>query len=69
MQRVTFRCKRSGNLVHFTDEQAISSLRALESYEEVKPVGVLPGNPELRSAQAAPVEAVEKQRGRPRKSI
>lgn len=33
---VTFRCKRSGNLVSFTNENDIEGLRKHEGYEEVK---------------------------------
>lgn len=33
--RVFFRCKRSGNLVSFTNENDIAGLRKHEGYEEV----------------------------------
>lgn len=32
---VTFRCKRSGNVVKFTNENDIAGLRKHEGYEEV----------------------------------
>jgi hypothetical protein len=35
MSIVTFRCKRSGNLVSFTNENDIEGLRAHEGYTEV----------------------------------
>lgn len=34
--KVTFRCKRSGNTVSFTDEADIAGLRTHDGYEEVK---------------------------------
>jgi len=34
--KVTFRCKRSGNTVSFTNPDDIEQLRKHESYEEVK---------------------------------
>jgi hypothetical protein len=38
MQKVTFRCNRSGNTVSFTNENDIEGLRKHESYTEVKDV-------------------------------
>jgi hypothetical protein len=38
MNKVTFRCIRSGNTVSFTDENDIEGVRKLESYVEVKDV-------------------------------
>jgi hypothetical protein len=35
--KVTFRCKRSGNTVSFTNEEDIRGLRAHEGYTEVIP--------------------------------
>lgn len=34
--QVAFRCKRSGNVVKFTNENDIAGLRKHEGYEEVK---------------------------------
>ena len=34
--KVTFRCKRSGNTVSFTNEDDIKQLRSHEGYEEIK---------------------------------
>lgn len=36
MNKVTFRCIRSGNTVSFTNENDIEGVRKLESYVEVK---------------------------------
>lgn len=68
----TFRCKRSGNTVSFTNENDIAGMRKHEGYDEVKEV--------IRAVEVAPVveskvEVVKekevlisiKQRGRPKK--
>ena len=54
--RVFFRCKRSGNLVSFTNENDIAGLRKHESYEEVKD-GM---QEEIKDAIAPPSEEVKK---------
>lgn len=60
---VTFRCKRSGNLVSFTNENDIAGLRKHEGYEEVKDVM----QEEITDAIAPPAAEVKK-RGRPPKN-
>lgn len=35
MNKVTFRCKRSGNTVSFTNENDIAGMRKHEGYDEV----------------------------------
>lgn len=72
----TFRCKRSGNLVSFTNENDIRGLRMHEGYEEVlevpvvKPVEREVVYEEVKEVQKEPVSTeakVLKQRGRPKK--
>jgi len=38
MNKVTFRCIRSGNTVSFTNENDIEGVRKLESYVEIRDV-------------------------------
>lgn len=59
-----FRCRRSGNIMTFTDPADIIHVRASQSYEEIKN--------ETNANEAVKVEEthkaqVLKQRGRPRK--
>lgn len=63
---VTFRCKRSGNTVSFTNENDIAGLRKHEGYEEVKVTEELVIPDFIKSVeQPAPV----KRMGRPRKVV
>ena len=60
MKSITFRCKRSGNLVSFSLEGDIAGLRKHEGYEEVKD--------EVQEVQVeAPAKEVLKRPGRPKK--
>lgn len=59
----TFRCKRSGNLVHFDLEHDIAGLRRHEGYEEV--LNETNANETIEVKEAAPQEVLKK-RGRPR---
>lgn len=59
MNKITFRCKRSGNTVSFFNEPDIEGLRKHEGYEEVK-------NEEVKETSQAPKEVLTiKRRGRP----
>ncbi len=57
--KVSFRCKRSGNVVSFTNENDIEQLRKHEGYEEVKDQSAVPTE--------QPSQDTLKPRGRPRK--
>jgi hypothetical protein len=63
---VTFRCKRSGNTVSFTNLNDIEGLRKHEGYDEVFPTQ---GEPNGKSQEvqetAEEVLIVKKRRGRP----
>ncbi len=59
--QVAFRCKRSGNIVKFSLEGDIASLRKHEGYEEVKEA-------EQPVVEPVQVEAPKKKMGRPRKN-
>ena len=66
MNKVTFRCKRSGNTVSFINEGDIEGLRKHEGYEEVKDVEAT--KTIENKPQQTPTEEVLKPRmGRPRK--
>lgn len=56
---VTFRCKRSGNLVSFTAPEDIDGLRKHEGYEEVI---------EPKKEEDPIATVVVKARGRPKKT-
>lgn len=56
--KVFFRCKRSGNLVGFTNESDIEQLRKHEGYTEVKEDSTVP------TEQS---DSDKKPRGRPRR--
>lgn len=56
---VTFRCKRSGNLVSFTAPEDIEGLRKHEGYEEVI---------EQKKEEDPIATIVVKARGRPKKT-
>ena len=60
---VTFRCKRSGNCVSFTNENDIAGLRKHEGYEEVKDV------PSFLQPTVEPVAPVKKRMGRPPRKV
>ena len=60
MNPVTFRCKRSGNVVSFTLPADIAGLRLHEGYEEVKEIK---HEEEIKEA----TKEVLKKRGRPAK--
>lgn len=53
MQKVTFKCIRSGNLVSFVNENDIAGLRSHEGYVEVKEVPPEPAKatPKLKKHQ------------------
>jgi hypothetical protein len=55
--RVTFKCKRSGNTVSFTNENDIAGLRKHEGYEEIKDG--------MQEEVKAPADKEVKRRGRP----
>lgn len=60
---VSFRCKRSGNVVKFTNENDIAGLRKHEGYEEVI------DNALQKGEEAAPAKEVGKARQRNQTSI
>ncbi len=65
MEKVTFRCKRSGNTVSFVNEGDINGLRAHEGYTEVidaETTETIQDEPTPPTA-----EKVLKRRGRPPK--
>jgi hypothetical protein len=62
---VTFRCKRSGNKVSFSNEGDIDGLRKHEGYEEIKDEAVVPDET-VEVEETAPQEVL-KRRGRPPK--
>ena len=64
MNRVTFRCKRSGNTVSFVNEGDIEGLRKHEGYEEVKDVETTK-TVETEPNQASTQEVLKPKRGRP----
>lgn len=62
MKSITFRCKRSGNLVSFSLEGDIAGLRKHEGYEELKD--------EIQEVQVkAPTQEVLKRPGRPKRIV
>ena len=61
MNKVTFRCKRSGNCVSFVNEGDIIGLRKHEGYEEVKDVET-PKAIEAKPYQAPPKEVLKVKR-------
>lgn len=61
----TFRCRRSGNIVSFSNEDDIRGLRAHEGYEEVTETPVATPPTPATMPSETPVE--NKRRGRPRK--
>jgi hypothetical protein len=62
---ITFKCKRSGNLVSFSNEDDIRGLRQHEGYSEVKDAET---NETIEvQSQQAPPEKVLKRMGRPPK--
>jgi hypothetical protein len=63
MTKVTFKCKRSGNFVSFTNENDIAGLRKHEGYDEV----IENGNQE--EVQASPKEVLTLKRGRPKAAV
>lgn len=67
MNKVIFRCKRSGNTVAFTNDADIAGLRKHEGYLEVTDVEA----PKAIEAEPpkAPAKEVLKRRGRPPKSL
>jgi hypothetical protein len=68
----TFRCKRSGNTVSFTNENDIAGLRAHEGYVEVTlgvPNGYQKETCTEKDAGQDANEKVLKKRGRPRKEV
>jgi hypothetical protein len=64
MAIVTFRCKRSGNTVSFTNENDIEGLRKHEGYTEVKDVETVK-TIQVESQETSPKEVLR--RGRPPK--
>ena len=66
MNKVTFRCKRSGNTVSFTSEHDIAGLRKHEEYEEVQDVET-PKTIENKPQQTSTEEVLKPRMGRPRK--
>jgi len=66
---VTFRCKRSGNTVSFTNENDIAGLRIHESYEEVieTPSFLRSDYDDIKYEHPEVIDAV-KPKGRPKKS-
>lgn len=66
MTRTFFKCKRSGNLVSFTNENDIAGLRKHEGYTEVLDNAEAPKTIETIT-QTPPIKEVLKLRGRPRK--
>lgn len=55
MTKVTFKCKRSGNLVSFTNENDIEGLRKHEGYVEIVDVEA------SKTIQAEPTKAPSKE--------
>jgi hypothetical protein len=64
MAIVTFKCKRSGNTVSFTNENDIEGLRKHEGYTEVKDVETVK-TIQVESQETSPKEVLR--RGRPPK--
>ncbi len=62
--RVTFRCKRSGNTVSFSNEDDIAALRKHESYTEVSPEQAQPTTPETQLPEFLAPQTEIKRRGR-----
>ena len=56
----SFKCKRSGNVISFSNPMDIESLRKSESYIEIKEI--------QNYADEKPIEKVLKKRGRPARS-
>ena len=65
MVKVTFRCKRSGNTVSFSNETDVAIMRKDLGYDEVKESGNGLQIQEDKTAAEA-VELPRKTRGRPR---
>ena len=63
MTKVTFRCKRSGNLVSFVNQGDIDGLRKHEGYTEVIDHG------DKEEIQASPKEVLGLKRGRPKAAM
>lgn len=61
-----FRCKRSGNIMTFTDPADIIHVRASQSYEEIK--NETNANEAVEIPQAAKAKVLKK-RGRPPNSV
>ena len=68
MNKITFKCVRSGNFVSFTNEDDIAGLRKHEGYIEVKDAQA------AETVQAVPIQATPKEvlslkRNRPAKGV
>lgn len=65
MVKVTFRCKRSGNTVSFSNEADVATMRKDLGYDEVKESG---NGLQIQEDKTTPeaVELPRKTRGRPR---
>jgi hypothetical protein len=64
---VEFRCKRSGNVVRFSNPQDIDGLRNHEGYEEVKHETNANPDEAVQIPQTSEKEVLMKRRGRPKK--
>jgi hypothetical protein len=68
MNKVTFRCKRSGNTVSFTNENDIEGLRKHEGYDEVKDVETSE-TLKVEPQQTPTQEVLKRKPGRPAKAL
>lgn len=68
--KVAFRCKRSRNVISFSDENDIESMRKHEGYEEVIDYAVQTNQEAHTDETNAPASAAQevKRRVRPRKT-
>ena len=67
MPVVKFRCIQSGNIVAFSDETDIESMRREPHYEEIKDGSSYTPTVDASHSDHAPTDQVKKARGRPPK--
>jgi hypothetical protein len=65
MSDIRFKCKRSGNIVSFSNENDIAGLRKHEGYDEITSIPV----PDAPMTFETPVIVEAKRRGRKRKEL